>query len=30
MVLVGTALTAIAGYYVLPYQAEDAEVFGMW
>jgi len=30
MVLVGTALTAIAGYYVLPYEAEFPEVFGIW
>lgn len=30
MVLVGTALTGVAGKYCLPYDSQDPEVFGWW
>jgi len=30
MVLVGTALVGVAGYYILPYQSENPELYGPW
>jgi hypothetical protein len=30
MVLVGTALVGVAGYYILPYQSETPELYGPW